>query len=53
MTLLVIVVQISEKIALLNLFVRAPDSINGDGSGAAASGADIIDSYNFEMTQGT
>ena len=34
-------------------FVRAPDSINGDGSAAAAaSGAEIMDSYNFEMTLG-
>ena len=37
--------------------VRAPDSIYGDGSAAAAapaaSGAEVIDSDNFEMAQGT
>ena len=34
--------------------VRAPDSINGDGSAAAAAagGAEILNSDNFEMTHG-
>ena len=42
------------KIFIENSFlVRAPDSKNGDGSAAAAVGAEILDSNNFEMTQGT
>ena len=36
----------------MTFLVRAPDSINGDGS-AAVSGAAILDSDNFEMPQGT
>ena len=38
----------------VKFLVRAPDSINGDGSAAAAAGgADILDSDNFETTQAT
>ena len=37
----------------LKFLVRAPDSINGDGSAAAAaagaSGAEILDSDNFDI----
>ena len=34
----------------LKFLVRAPDSINGDGSAAAAGGAEILVGDNFEMT---
>ena len=58
------VLKHSESIPILHLcietlfiafLVRAPDSINGDGSAAAAaaaaaSGAEILISDNFEMT---
>ena len=40
--------------SLLIFLVRAPESMNGDGSAAApapAGGAAILDSDNFEMTQ--
>ena len=38
----------------VQFLVRAPDSINGDGSApAAARGAAILDSDNFAMTQAT
>ena len=45
----------SEKTLVDNFLVRAPDSINGDGyaAAAAAGGAAILNSDNFEMPEGT
>ena len=43
-------------ISYRDFYVRSPDFINGHGSAAAAAsaagGAEILDSDNFEMTQG-